>query len=89
MSQRRKAGNLPQLPKIRLLIPYLTLNRPWLFRKTASESSKAGEGEGQIPPPCVTSYFKADDHKIWWCHTISKALPGTNKTFDVMIMMFL
>ena len=51
MSQRNKAGHLPQLPKIRLLLPYLTLNRPGF-----SESSKAGEG--QIPPPCVTSILR-------------------------------
>ena len=49
-----------------------------------------GGGGGADSTPCATSYFKADDHEIWWCHTISKALPGTNKTFDdVMIMMFL
>ena len=37
MSQGSKAGHLPQLPKIRLLLPYLTLNRPGF-----SESSKTG-----------------------------------------------
>ena len=59
MSQGSKAGHLPQLPKIRLLLPYLTLNKPGF-----SEYSKAeeGEGGGQIPPSCVTSYFKARDH---------------------------
>ena len=36
MSQASKAGHLPQLPKIRLLLPYLTLNRTGF-----SESSKA------------------------------------------------
>ena len=41
MSQGSKAGHLPQLPKIRLLLPYLTLNRPGF-----SESCKAGEGGG-------------------------------------------
>ena len=40
MSKGSKAGHLPQLPKIRLLLPYLTLNRPGF-----SESIKAGEGE--------------------------------------------
>ena len=80
MSQRSKAGHLPQLPKIRLLLPYLTLNRPGF-----SESSKAGGGRFH-PPPCVTSYFKADDHEIWSCHTISKALPGANKTVDNVMM---
>ena len=28
MSQESKAGHLPQLSKIRLLLPYLTMNRP-------------------------------------------------------------
>ena len=58
MSQGSKAGHLLQLPKIWLLLLYLTLNRLGF-----SESSEA-EGGGQIPPPPphVTSYFKADDH---------------------------
>ena len=47
MSQRSKAGHLPQLPKIRLLLPFLTLNRP-----SFSESSKA---RGLIPKE---KYFK-------------------------------
>ena len=47
MSQGSKAGHLPQLPKIRLLLPFLTLNRPGF-----SESSKA---RGQIPKE---KYFK-------------------------------
>ena len=42
MSQRSKAGHLLQLPEIRLLLPYLTLNRPGF-----SESSNAGGGGGE------------------------------------------
>ena len=41
MSQGSKAGHLPQLPKIRLLLPYLTLNRPGF--------SKPIKARGQIP----------------------------------------
>ena len=37
MSQGSKAGHLSHLPKIQLLLPYLTLNRLGF-----SESSKAG-----------------------------------------------
>ena len=47
MNQGSKAGHLPQLPKILLLLPYLTLNKPGF-----SESSKVDF------TPCVTSYFK-------------------------------
>ena len=47
MSQGSKAGHLPQLPIIRLLLPFLTLNRPGF-----SGSSKA---RGQIPKE---GYFK-------------------------------
>ena len=47
MSQGSKAAHLPQLRKIRLLPPFLTLNRPGF-----SESSKA---RGQIP---IERYFK-------------------------------
>ena len=49
MSQGSKAGHLPQLPKLRLLLPYLTLNRPGF-----SESSKA---RGQIPKEEYLRYF--------------------------------
>ena len=41
MSQESKAGHLPQPSKIRLLLPYVTINRPGF-----SKSSKA---KGQIP----------------------------------------
>ena len=47
MSQGSKAGHLPQRSKIRLLLPFLTLNRLGF-----SESSKA---RGQIPKE---KYFK-------------------------------
>ena len=41
MSQGSKAGHLPQLPKIRLLLPYVTMNRPGF--------SKPSKAKGQIP----------------------------------------
>ena len=68
--------------------PYHTKLVLTLNRMGVSESGKAGGG---ILPPCVTSLFKgANDHEIWCYHTMSKALPGNNKTFDdVMTMMFL
>ena len=47
MSQGSKADHLPQLPKIRLLLPFLTLDRLGF-----SESSKT---RGQIPKE---KYFK-------------------------------
>ena len=47
MSQGSNVGHLPQLPKLRLLLPFLTHNRPGF-----SESSKA---RGQIPKE---KYFK-------------------------------
>ena len=47
MSQGSKEGHLLQLPKIQLLLPYLTLNMPGF-----SESSKDfGEGADSTPPP--------------------------------------
>ena len=41
MSQGSKAGHLPQLSKIRLLLPYVTMNRPGF--------SKPSKAKGQIP----------------------------------------
>ena len=47
MSQGSKAGHPPQVPKIRLLLPYLTLNRPGF-----SKSSKAEMGGADFIP-CI------------------------------------
>ena len=41
MSQGSKAGHLPQLPKIQLLLQYVTMNRPGF--------SKPSKAKGQIP----------------------------------------
>ena len=41
MSHGSKEGHLPQLPKVRLLLPYLKLNRPGF--------SKPSKARGQIP----------------------------------------
>ena len=54
-------------------IKYINPNNPGF-----SEPGKAGG-----------TYLKANDHEIWWCHTMSKALPANNKRFDdVMTMTF-
>ena len=52
MSQRSKAGHLRQLHKIRLVLPYLTLNRPGF-----SESSKALGGGGADSTPVCNFLF--------------------------------
>ena len=54
MSQGSKAGHLPQLPKIRLLLPFLTLNRAGF-----SESSKV---RGQIPKEKYLKIFLKMSH---------------------------
>ena len=55
MSQGSKAGHLPQLPKIRLLLPYLTLNGLGF-----SECSKA---RGQISKEkYLKTFFKMSHH---------------------------
>ena len=54
MSRGSKAGHLPQLPKIQLLLPYLTLNRPGF-----SESSNV---RGQIPKEKYLKIFLKMSH---------------------------
>ena len=55
MSQGSKAGHLPKLPKIRLLLPYLTLNRPGF--------SKPSKARGQIPKEkYLKIFFKMSHH---------------------------
>ena len=55
MSQGSKAGHLPQLSKIRLLLPYLTKNRPGF--------SKPSKARGQIPKEkYLKIFFKMSHH---------------------------
>ena len=54
MSQGSKAGHLPQLPKIQLLLPYLTLNRPGF--------SKPSKAKGQIPKEKYLKIFLKMSH---------------------------
>ena len=55
MSQGSKAGHLPQLSKIRLLLPYLTMNRPGF--------SKPSKARGQIPKEkYLKIFFKMSHH---------------------------
>ena len=54
MSQASKAGHLPQLQKIRLLLPYLTLNRPGF--------SKPSKARGQIPKEKYLKIFLKMSH---------------------------
>ena len=56
MSQGNKADHLPQLPKIRLLLPYLTLNRPGF-----SKPSKA-RGQRNIFEKYLKIIFKMSHH---------------------------
>ena len=44
MSQGSKAGYLPQLRKIQLLLPYLTLNRPGFSKSTKVRGGGGGGG---------------------------------------------
>ena len=55
MSQGSKVGHLPQLPKIQLLLPYLTLNRPGF--------SKPSKVRGQITKEkYLKIFFKMSHH---------------------------
>ena len=54
MSQESKAGHLPQLSKIRLLLPYLTINRPGF--------SKPSKARGQIPKEKYLKIFLKMSH---------------------------
>ena len=55
MSQGSKAGHLPQLSKIPLLLPYLTMNRPGF--------SKPSKARGQIPKEkYLKIFFKMSDY---------------------------
>ena len=54
MSQGSKAGHLPQLPKIRLLLPYLILNMPGF--------SKPSKARGQIPKEKYLIFLKMSHH---------------------------
>ena len=54
MSQENKAGHLPQLSKIRLLLPYLTMNRPGF--------SKLSKARGQIPKEKYLKIFLKMSH---------------------------
>ena len=54
MSQGSKAGHLPQLSKIRLLLPYLTMNRPGF--------SKPSKARGQIPKEKYLKIFLKMSH---------------------------
>ena len=55
MTQGSKAGHLPQLSKIRQLLPYLTMNRPGF--------SKPSKARGQIPKEkYLKIFFKMSHH---------------------------
>ena len=54
MSQGSKAGHLPQLSKIQLLLPYLTMNRPGF--------SKPSKASGQIPKEKYLKIFFKMSH---------------------------
>ena len=54
MSQGSKAGHLPQLSKIRLLLPYLTINMPGF--------SKPCKARGQIPKEKYLKIFLKMSH---------------------------
>ena len=57
MSQGSKAGHLSQLSKIRLLLPFLTMNRPGF--------SKPSKARGQIPKEkYLKIFFKMSHHKL-------------------------
>ena len=54
MSQESKAGHLPQLSKIRLLLLYVTMNRPGF--------SKPSKAKGQIPKEKYLKIFQKMSH---------------------------
>ena len=68
MSQGTKAGHLPQLSKIRLLLPYLTMNRPG--------SAKPSEAREQIPKEKYLKIFLKMSH-----HNIQQSRPSSSCIF--------
>ena len=65
----------------------LTSNR--LGFSESGRARMAGQVDRQILL-CNPSYLKANEHEIWWFHTMSKALSANNRIFDdVMTVMFL